>query len=140
MENFNLYVKENDISDIHSKLREGIIDYNKHFLGDKIAADFSITIEDENKHLIGGVSGYRSGEYVMVQWVWVDEHYRAKGVGTRLFKKLDEFTLSKKCKFLTLETLEFQAKDFYEKFGFSVAATLPNWFYGYSLHIMRKQF
>lgn len=140
MENFNLNIKENDVSDIPSRLRQGIINYNKPFLGKWNAIDFAISIEDEHKNLIGGVSGYYADEYVIVQWACVDESYRKKGIGTKLFKQLDEFTLSKKCKFIHLETMEFQAKDFYEKFGFQVISTLPNWFNGYSLHIMRKQF
>lgn len=140
MKNFNIYIKENDLADIPSKLRQGLINYNKPFLGEWSPVDFAISIEDENKNLIGGVSGYYADEYVIVQLACVDESYRKKGIGTILFKKLDDFTLSKKCKFIHLETMEFQAKDFYEKFGFSVVSTLPNWFNSYSLHIMRKKF
>lgn len=139
MKNFNISVKEHNVDNIPSILRDGVRNFNKPFLGDWPAIYFAICIEDEGQNLIGGISGYYFNEYVLVQWASVDEAYRKTGIGTRLFNYLDEFALSKNCKFIHLETMEFQARKFYEKFGFVVEATIPDWFNGYAIHIMRKK-
>ncbi|MBM3887151.1 GNAT family N-acetyltransferase, partial [Candidatus Dependentiae bacterium] len=42
------------------------------------------------------------------------------------------------CEFVQLDTAEFQAKEFYEKCGYQVIATLPKNFKNYTTYIMRK--
>lgn len=140
MEDINLYIKEGDVSSIATSLKQGVVNFNTPFLGERKFVDFAITIEDKAQILIGGISGHYVDKYVIVEWVWIDEKYRNKGLGKNLFKKLDDFTLSKNCRFIHLDTMEFQAKEFYQRFGFTVVSTLPNWFKEYDMHIMRKVF
>jgi ribosomal protein S18 acetylase RimI-like enzyme len=70
--------------------------------------------------------------------LWVEEKRRHQGLGTKLFNELEKFAISKNCKMLQLYTTEFQAKKFYEKIGFSIAAILENAFMGHSVYTMRK--
>ncbi|WP_206425200.1 GNAT family N-acetyltransferase [Rickettsiales endosymbiont of Stachyamoeba lipophora] len=59
-------------------------------------------------------------------------------MGRKLFAELEQYAKSKNCKYIQLDTFEFQAKPFYEKLGFKCIGTIKEWIKGYDWHFMRK--
>ena len=70
--------------------------------------------------------------------MWVEQEYRNKKLGSTLLSQLITYAKKQECKFIQLDTAEFQARNFYEKHGFVVIATLPQGFMGYDQYIMRR--
>lgn len=136
--NLNVIVSEENYDNLRPLIKKGLLAFNHPFLGEWKDQTFTIYAEDENKEIIGGICGSYANDYMKVEYVWVDEKYRKQGLGRKIFQQLDEFALAKNCKYIDLETAQFQAKDFYGKLGFNLIATLPNWYGCYDSYIMRK--
>jgi GNAT superfamily N-acetyltransferase len=61
------------------------------------------------------------------------------GVGTRLLREFESRCRVLQCHKLRLETADYQARPFYEKHGFAVAATLTNDRFGRDWFVMEKR-
>ena len=65
-----------------------------------------------------------------LEFVWVKENLRNQGLGTQLFKCIDEYAKINKCKYIQASTMDFQGPSFYEKMGYKSVGTIPKWFCG----------
>lgn len=127
---------ENEI--VATTLYENLKKFNESIIGPYKTKPFFIYVTNDKNEIIGGIKGDFFGELCRVYTVWIHENNRQKGLGTELFKNIDVIAKKNKCKIIQLDTAEFQAKEFYEKLGFSVVATLPSNFMGYTSYILRK--
>lgn len=73
-----------------------------------------------------------------IKYVYVDEEWRHKGVGTKLMEQALEYAKSCYCPFAFVETMSFQARKFYEKLGFRVEFTRSGYKHETSFHYLRK--
>ena len=122
-------------------IQQGIIDYNKPWLGDYQTIEWvCIYMEDDDGNVIAGVSGeiVVDANFIYVHLVWVSEESRGKGLGKRLLEKLEEHLRAKNCHTIQLDTFEFQALDFYKKLGYECIGTIPKFIKGQDKHFMRK--
>jgi len=69
----------------------------------------------------------------------VAKAYRGKGLGSQLLKKAMQYGKEQGCTFAYLETLNFQAKDFYHKLGFVVDFERKGFDAGVSQFYMSKK-
>lgn len=58
--------------------------------------------------------------------MYVDESLRGLGYGRRLMDEAERMARDKQCDFIKLDTLGFQALDFYTKLGFEVYGVIEN--------------
>ncbi|MBR4725963.1 MAG: GNAT family N-acetyltransferase [Lachnospiraceae bacterium] len=58
--------------------------------------------------------------------LWVEETYRKQGIGTALLREAERVARKRGCHFITLGTFDFQARPFYEKYGFEVCGTIED--------------
>ena len=56
----------------------------------------------------------------------IDEDIRKSGYGTKLLSELEKIATEKECDFIKVDTLSFQALDFYEKNGYQVFGSIDN--------------
>ncbi len=76
---------------------------------------------------------------IHIRTFWLDESVRGKNLGTKLLREVEEEGKEKGATFAYLETFDFQAKDFYEKNGYGIFATL-DYPTGNTMYFMKKQF
>jgi GNAT superfamily N-acetyltransferase len=120
-------VKPDNIKPI---LQEGLRNFNFPFFGPYELQKVAIYINNSVSEVIAGVYGFimQKHKTMRLELVWVHEDYRNCGIGTKLFKKIEEYALSKKCEFIQVSTMEFQGNGFYQKMGYCLIATVPKWF------------
>ncbi len=70
--------------------------------------------------------------------LWVDEQYRNQGIGSLLLGEVERTAREKGCHLVHLDTFDFQAKEFYEKNGYSVFGTLEDCPEGHLRYFMKK--
>lgn len=70
--------------------------------------------------------------------LYVHEKYRGEGWGGRLLQRALEFGKERQLPFAFVETMSFQALDFYRKMGFELEFTRPGYAHGASFHYLRK--
>ncbi len=73
--------------------------------------------DDELAEILEGITLY---DEIRVNNLIVSEKYRNKGIGTKLLNFILEYFDNKKYKYISLCTYEFQAPEFYEKYGFKL--------------------
>lgn len=107
---------------------KGTVEYEKHY----------IALDDDEK-MIAGIMGYIYLEEVLyVHILFVDEMHRYKGLGQRLLQTLEQDAKSAGVKLIHLDTFDFQAKDFYLKYGYEVFGILDNCPTGHKRYYMKK--
>ena len=136
--NETFFIDETENPEINSVIKKGIIDYNSPFFGSNSAQPFTIYIKDSKSEVIAGLTGFYKGKYSRVDLLWVQEDYRSKGIGKKLVLKLEEFSKSKGCLYIQLDTFDFQARPFYEKMGFKCVGTVSKWVEERDCYFMRK--
>ena len=100
--------------------------------------EFVLKIENENGEIIGGCIA-EAYEYhwsrVLLEELWVDEHYRHQGIGSMIIREVERIAREKGCRVVTLGTASYMARPFYEKHGYAVFTTLKkaNGYIDYSL-------
>lgn len=87
------------------------------------AFNFLAYANDELAGILEGVALYNE---IRVNNLIVSEKYRNKKIGTKLLDFVLEYFDSKKWKYISLCTYEFQAPKFYEKFGFELEYVRKN--------------
>jgi ribosomal protein S18 acetylase RimI-like enzyme len=81
---------------------------------------FCFFARDETAKLIGGITGWMFYGCLYIDELWIDEVYRSQGLGSTLMIKAEELASNKNCSFATVNTMDFEAKPFYEKLGYRV--------------------
>ena len=99
---------------------EGLGEFNTPFLGHKKTIPLAICLKDENQKVVGGVIAWmRPGiKLLWIDMIWVSEHLRNQDYGTKLILAAEAEGIKHGCVHSQLETLPFQALEFYEKLGY----------------------
>ena len=74
-----------------------------------------------------------------VKQLVVQEEYRVQGIGKQLMEHALEFGKKQGCKFALVETMSFQAHQFYQKLGFEVEFKRDGFVEGVSMYYLRKE-
>ena len=83
-------------------------------------------IRDENQHLIGGVVLVIHWRWLNIDILFVHEAFRQQGIGSQLLQKAESYAQAQGCIGAYLDTLSFQAPDFYLKHNYKVIAELKD--------------
>ena len=80
---------------------------------------------------VGGVSGGLFGS-TQFAWLKVDvmalvEAARGEGIGRALLEKAESIARKRGCLRAYVDTMDYQAPEFYEKMGYTVAGKLSDW-------------
>lgn len=100
------------------EIYEELLKYNLQYIDCKEVKELGIFLEDEQGNKKAGLIGDTHGNWLKVEYLWVDESKRNEDIGTKLINKAEEIARKRGCKFAFLNTFDFQAKGFYEKLGY----------------------
>ena len=93
----------------------------------------------DNETLVGGVVGVLQFDNLYIDLLFVELSYRHQGIASNLMKLLEEEALNQGINQAYLGTTSFQAKDFYQRFGYEVKVALPNFPKGHTHYTMVKK-
>ncbi len=99
----------------------------------------SFVILDEEGNFLAGMQGYNFYGCFNIDILFVKDSEQNKGFGGILIKKAEEIALVRKCKFLTVNTMSFEARPFYEKHGFKLEFIRNGFEGGASMYYLRKE-
>lgn len=132
---YKLDIEPSD-SDI-SEIRGGLIKHNTPFLeGIPKSQVGYYAVEGENK--VGGIIADIWGNWLLIKFLWVDDSMRGKRVGSQLLHHIESYAKSQGCQSVLVDTLSFQAKPFYEKYGYKCQMVLENYPIDSSLSFLTK--
>lgn len=111
MEHQILCSSEADSKRVHKML----MDYNRRYMHDM--EDYNFHIE-ENGEIIAGIVAWSVSDTLEVEYLRVADNHRREGLGTQLLDHVEKLAREKGFKRIRLNTLSFQAPEFYPKHGF----------------------
>lgn len=112
----NLSPSEDDVMKVRKKLQ----DYNSNFFEIDDEPNFVISETDEDNELMGGIVCTIVGQWLEIEFLWVKDDQRGKGLGEKLLFEAEKIGIEKNCTKAFLNTMNFQAKPFYLKKGYKV--------------------
>jgi GNAT superfamily N-acetyltransferase len=126
----NFILDESPSEKIKEQLHQGIRDYNRPHLGEYHLHFFSLYKNDDQNNLIAGIYGFilSPHQVLRLEYVWVDEAHRGKGLGTSLLQQAEDYATQHHCKRIQIRTFSFQAPEFYQKLGYRQIGSAPQWF------------
>ena len=118
----NISPTENEIKYI----REALKQYNNESVGEDGHTPLNIVEYDENGNIIGGIIGGTYWGWMYVDILWVHENHRHKGIGSKLLIEAEKEAIRRGCHHVHLDTMSWQAPEFYKKQGYEVIGILPD--------------
>lgn len=119
-------------------VREGLALYNVAVTGHSHYSPLAIFLKDERDAILGGALGHLWGGWLDLDALWVSELFRGQGYGARLLEAAENEARDQGCHGVYLATFSFQARPFYEKFGYEVVANIPDYPKGHSYYVLTK--
>ena len=130
---------DTDVSDADEKsIVRGLLSYNEKWIGPSNEQPVRFVARDEHG-VVGGLLGHIRWNWLYVAKLWVDERARGGGIGTKLLTAAEDLARSRGCIGASLDTIEYQARPFYEKLGYELFGTLDGYPPGYRQFYMRKK-
>jgi len=131
-----------EVTDTPSKEDEAFViaqtrKYNSAF-AENDRKGLCVFARDAAGNIIGGLTGRTYWQYLDIAFLWVDEKYRGEGYATKLLKAAEAEARERGCKRVFLDTLSFQALDFYLKLGYTEFGRLSGFSGRYDRHYLHK--
>src|SRR4029453_6744539 len=119
-------------------VRDGLALFNGAVTGDSYYSPLAIFLKDERGAVFGGVLGHVWGGWLDLDTLWVAEPFRGQGYGAKLLGAAEDEARAQGCHGVFLTTFSFQARPFYEKFGYEAVADIQDYPKGHSHHVLKK--
>ncbi|MGE0525768.1 MAG: GNAT family N-acetyltransferase [Bdellovibrionales bacterium] len=87
----------------------------------------AVCVKAQEGVIIAGAAGKTFGKWLLIDNLWVAEHMRGSGLGSRVLKAMEASAKERGCEFVLLDTLNFQARPFYEKHGYECQWVQPHY-------------
>ena len=110
-------------------LDNGLFHYNLAHFPDDLKGRYEqiqLVLQDDNGAIRGGLYGEVCWNWLEIHSLLIDEELRKFGYGTKLLLEIEQIAVERKCDFIKVDTLSFQALAFYEKQGYQVFGTIDN--------------
>ena len=131
---------EEDISYIETKIGEYAYSMAPPESGTPDEEQMIFRADDKDGNIAGGciVNIHEWGRAVLAL-LWVDEKYRKQGLGSMLIKEAELASREKGVRFMCLATMDFMARGFYEKHGYTVFTVNKDFPQGHESWSMSKR-
>ena len=119
-------------------VRGALNQYNCERVGGDGHTPLNLTEHDGEGNLIAGLLGGTYWGWMYVDILWVHEKHRGRGIGSGLLREAEEEALRRGCHHVHLDTMSWQAPEFYQKHGYEVIGILPDLPKGNQKYLLMK--
>jgi len=99
----------------------------------------TIVLSDpDTQETAGGLVGWTSLSYLHVNLLYLPDTLRGAGLGSQMMALAEEEARRRGCHGVWLDTFSFQAREFYERLGYSLFGTIEDHPPGHSRHFLKK--
>lgn len=119
-ENITLTYEANPDPDDIQRLEDGITIFATQKTNHQPIDFFAFFLRNEHNKLRGGCNGNTLYGSLYIDQLWVQASLRKKGYGTKLMLAAEQWGKEKDCIFSTVNTMDWEALNFYIKLGYEV--------------------
>lgn len=118
----NINPSENEIKYV----RDALFKYNEERVEEDGHTPLNIVEYDADGNIIGGILGGTYWGWMYIDIMWVREDHRRKGLGSKLISEAEKEAVRRGCHHVHVDTMSWQAPEFYKKHGYEVIGVLPD--------------
>ena len=98
----------------------------------------NLYVEDDSGELMAGLVAETFGNWLEIEYLFVKEDLRGQGIGSQLLQQAESEAKKRNCRYVFVNTYQFQAPAFYEKQGYKEIFTLKDYPYTGQRHYYQK--
>lgn len=121
------------------RVRDGLESYNREKVGVHVYQPRTIFIRDDHDQIVGGLLGGTYWNWCHVDILWLDQRIRHDGYGSRLLQMAEAEAVRRGCIAMSLDTMSFQAPEFYKKHGYTQWGQLDDFPVGHQRIFFQKR-
>ncbi|MDE8603387.1 GNAT family N-acetyltransferase [Marinomonas sp. RSW2] len=114
----NIEVLENPDQALIDYLNKKIDDFNWANWEVNERVPLAVQIKSEQGEVIAGAAARTFGDWLLLDTLWVSDELRGQNIGSDILKEIEASGKKRGCIKCLLNTLNFQAMPFYEKYGY----------------------
>ena len=130
---------ENTESQKAQEIRNLIRSYNRSKREAAESEPLNIYVEDDSGELMAGLVAETFGNWLEIEYLFVKEELRRQGIGTQLLQQAESEAKKRNCRFAFVNTYQFQAPAFYQKYGYKEVFTMKDYPYTGQRHYYQKE-
>jgi GNAT superfamily N-acetyltransferase len=120
--------------------KQKIAEFNAMHWDASLRQPLGLAIHDDAGILQGALAGRTFGNWFYLESFWLAPELRGKGQGRAMLQRAEQIARDRGCCFVLLDTLDFQARPFYEKYGYQLQWTQQDYpFAGGAKYFMSKE-
>ena len=86
-----------------------------------------VVVHNGANEVVGGLLAETSMSWLKIEIMAVREDHRRQGLGTLMLEAAEREARRRGCKYGFTDTMDYQAPEFYQRNGYKVAGTIPDW-------------
>ena len=129
---------ENIESQKSQVIRDLIRSYNRSKREAAESEPLNLYIEDDSGEIMAGLVAETFGNWLEIEYLFVKEDLRGQGIGSQLLQQAESEAKKINCRFVFVNTYQFQAPAFYQKQGYKEVFTLKDYPYTGQRHYYQK--
>ena len=87
----------------------------------------NLYVEDEHGEIMAGLVAETFGNWLEIEYLFVKEELRGQGIGSQLLQQVESEAKKRNCRYVFVNTYQFQAPAFYQKHGYQEVFTLKDY-------------
>lgn len=99
---------------------------------------YQFTYKDQKNQVQGGITGFCYCGCIYINMLWVSPEYRGQKLGVSLVNEAEKFGKQQGCTFSTVNTMEWEAPEFYQKLGYEVEFMREGYSDHHKMFFLRK--
>jgi GNAT superfamily N-acetyltransferase len=119
-------------------VESGLRSFTDGHAGPVNARPFGVYLRASDGSTLGGLNAELRWTWLYVAHLWLPEEHRGRGIGSELLRRAEEFAREQGARAAYLDTLDFQAVDFYQRRGYMVFGTLEDFPPGFRRFYLQK--
>jgi GNAT superfamily N-acetyltransferase len=123
---FTIEVADAPTQDDRAAILRGLVAFNDATFGPSDISPLAVLLRDGEGQTIGGLWGRTSYGWLYVELLFVPESFRGQGAGARLVAQAEDAARSRGAHSAWLDCFGGKNRDFYERCGYAVFASMPD--------------
>ena len=109
------------------KIGELVRSYNRSKREVAESEPLNLYIEDDSGEVLAGLVAETFGNWLEIEYLFVKEDLRGQGIGSQLLQRAESEAKKRNCRYVFVNTYQFQAPAFYQKHGYQEVFTLKDY-------------
>jgi GNAT superfamily N-acetyltransferase len=117
----------------------GLAAFNEADVGPADRMPLAVLVRDDAGAIVGGISGYTAWGWLYIQWLWIAEPQRGRGIAGRVLAAAETEASARGCHGAYIDTFNPTALKAYQRAGYEPFGALENFPKGRTRTFLQKR-